>query len=171
MIDRAVASSEIIDGLHAAGVESPDISILSNEFLAEIPGMERKNLALHALQRLLNGEIRSRVKTNVVESRTFSRRLEDDVARYPADLISAVEMINELIALAKRPSRASKPWRGTGLSEEEVAFYNALAQNERAIQAIGSDTLRPIVHELLEQLNANATVDWYKRERPGPGCA
>ena len=101
MIDRAVASSEIIEVLHAAGIESPDISILSNEFLAEIPGMERKNLALHALQRLLNGEIRSRVKTNVVESRTFSRRLEDDVARYPADLISAVEMINELIALAK----------------------------------------------------------------------
>jgi type I restriction enzyme, R subunit len=123
MIDRAVASSEIIEVLHAAGIESPDISILSNEFLAEIPGMERKNLALHALQRLLNGEIRSRVKTNVVESRTFSRRLEDDVARYPADLISAVEMINELIALAKK----------TFKSLEAVARNRAVRRRSRVL--------------------------------------
>ena len=122
MIDRAVASSEIIEVLHAAGIESPDISILSNEFLAEIPGMERKNLALHALQRLLNGEIRSRVKTNVVESRTFSR-LEDDVARYPADLISAVEMINELIALAKK----------TFKSLEAVARNRAVRRRSRVL--------------------------------------
>jgi type I restriction enzyme R subunit len=164
LIDRAVASSEIIDVLRAAGVESPDISILSDEFLAEIRGMERKNLALDALQKLLNGEIRSRAKTNVVESRTFSRRLEEAVARYHANAISAVEMINELIALAKDLQEARRRGEEQGLSQEEVAFYDALAQNESAIQALGNDTLRLIAHELLEQLTANATVDWHKRE-------
>lgn len=164
LIDRAVASSEIIDVLRAAGIESPDISILSDEFLAEIRSMERKNLALDALQKLLNGEIRSRAKTNVVESRTFSRRLEDAVARYHANAISAVEMINELIALAKDLQEARRRGEEQGLSQEEVAFYDALAQNESAIQALGNDTLRIIAHELLEQLKANATVDWHKRE-------
>jgi type I restriction enzyme R subunit len=164
LIDRAVASSEIIDVLRAAGLQSPDISILSDEFLAEIRGMERKNLALDALQKLLNGEIRSRAKTNVVESRTFSRRLEDAVARYHANAISAVEMINELIALAKELQEARRRGEEHGLSQEEVAFYDALAQNESAIQVLGNDTLRIIAHELLEQLQANASVDWHKRE-------
>lgn len=164
LIDRAVASSEIIDILRAAGIESPDISILSDEFLAEIRGMKRKNLALDALQKLLNGEIKSRAKTNIVESRTFSRRLEDAVARYHANAISAVEMINELIALAKDLQEARRRGEDQGLSQEEMAFYDALAQNESAIQALGNDMLRVIAHELLEQLKANATVDWHKRE-------
>lgn len=164
LIDRAVASSGIIDILRAAGIETPDISILSDDFLAEIRGMQRKNLALDALQKLLNGEIRSRAKTNIVESRTFSRRLEDAVARYHANAISAVEVINELIALAKDMQEARRRGEELGLSQEEVAFYEALAQNDSAIQALGSDTLRVIAHELLEQLRANATVDWHKRE-------
>ena len=164
LIDRAVASSEIIDVLRAAGIESPDISILSDDFLAEIRGMERKNLALDALKKLLNGEIRSRAKTNIVESRTFSRRLEDAVARYHSNAISAVEMINELIALAKDLQEARRRGEEQGLSQEEVAFYDALAQNESAIQALGNDKLRLIAHELLEQLKASATVDWHKRE-------
>lgn len=164
LIDRAVASSEIIDILRAAGIESPDISILSDEFLAEIRGMNRKNLALDALQKLLNGEIKSRAKTNIVESRTFSHRLEDAVARYHANAISAVEMINELIVLAKELREARRRGEDQGLSQEEIAFYDALAQNESAIQAIGDAKLRVIAHELLEQLKANATVDWHKRE-------
>ncbi|MCX7326880.1 MAG: DUF3387 domain-containing protein, partial [Hyphomicrobiales bacterium] len=167
LIDRAVASSEIVDVLRAAGVEPPDSSILSDEFLAEIRGMERKNLALDALQKLLNGEIRSRANTNVVESRTFSRRLEDAVARYPANAISAVEMINELIALARDLQEARRRGEEQGLSAEDVAFYDALAQNESAIQALGNDTLRLIVHGLLEQLIAKATVDWHKRGSAG----
>lgn len=167
LIDRAVASSEIIDVLRAAGVESPDSSILSDEFLAEIRGMERKNLALDALQKLLNGEIRSCANTNVVESRTFSQRLEDAVARCPANAISAVEMINELIALAKHLQEARRRGEEQGLSEEDVAFYDALAQNESAIQALGNDTLRLIVHGLLEQLIAKAPVDWHKRGSAG----
>ncbi|MCR9195201.1 MAG: type I restriction endonuclease subunit R, partial [Hyphomonas sp.] len=164
LIDRAVASTEIIDVLRAAGIESPDISILSDDFLAELQGMERKNLALEALKKLLNGEIRSRLQTNVVESRTFSKRLEEAVARYHSNAISAVEMINELIALAKDLQAARRRGEETGLSGEEVAFYDALAQNQSAIEVLGDDKLRLIAHELLEQLRQNATVDWHKRE-------
>jgi type I restriction enzyme R subunit len=164
LIDRAVASTEIIDVLRAAGIESPDISILSDEFLAELRGLEQRNLALEALRKLLNGEIKSRSQTNVVESRAFSKRLEEAVARYHSNAISAAEMINELIGLAKDVQAARKRGEEQGLSEEEIAFYDALAQNESAVQVLGNETLRIIAHELLEQLRENATVDWHKRE-------
>ena len=164
IIDRAVASSEIVDILKAAGVTTPDISILSDEFLAEIQGMDRKNLALEALKKLLNGEIRSRSKTNLVESRAFSQRLEEAVARYHSNAISAVEMINELIAIAKDFRAARQRGEELGLSQEEIAFYDALAQNQSAIEVLGNDKLRLIAHELLEELRANASVDWHKRE-------
>jgi|TARA_R110000744_G_scaffold61821_6_gene127694 type I restriction enzyme R subunit len=164
LIDRAVASAEIVDILKVAGIDSPDISILSDEFLLEIQGMEKKNLALEALKKLLAGEIRSRMNTNVVESRAFSMRLEDAVARYHAGALSAVEMINELIALAKDLKAAQQRGEDQGLSPEELAFYDALAENESAVEAMGSDQLRLIAHELLEQLRENATVDWHHRE-------
>jgi type I restriction enzyme R subunit len=164
LIDRAIASSEVVDILKAAGITSPDISILSDEFLAEIQGMKRKNLALEALKKLLNGEIRSRSKSNLVESRKFSKRLEDAVARYHVNAISAVELINELIALAKDMQAARVRGEELGLSPEEVAFYEALAENESAVQAMGDEKLRLIAHELLETLRNNATVDWAKRE-------
>lgn len=164
LIDRAVASAEIVDILKVAGIDSPDISILSDEFLLEIQGMEKKNLALEALKKLLAGEIRSRMNTNVVESRAFSKRLEDAVARYHAGALSAVEMINELIALAKDMKAAQQRGEDQGLSPEELAFYDALAENESAVEAMGSDQLRLIAHELLEQLRENATVDWHHRE-------
>lgn len=164
LIDRAVASTEIVDVIRAAGIESPDISILSDEFLAELQGMERKNLALEALRKLLNGEIRSRLQSNIVESRAFSKRLEEAVARYHANAISAVEMINELIALAKDLQAARKRGEEQGLSAEEIAFYDALAQNNSAVEFLGHEVLRIIAHELLEQLRHNATVDWHKRE-------
>lgn len=164
LIDRAVASSEIIDILRAAGIESPDISILSDEFLAELRGMEKKNLALEALKKLLNGEIKSRSQTNVVESRAFSKRLEDAIARYHANAISAAQMIEELITLAKEIQAARSRGEEQGLSAEEIAFYDALAQNNSAVEVLGNDKLRLIAHELLEQLRQNATVDWHKRE-------
>jgi type I restriction enzyme R subunit len=164
LIDRAVASTEIIDVLRVAGIETPDISILSDEFLVEIQGMEKKNLALEALRKLLNGEIASRMRTNLVESRAFSRRLEDAVARYHAGALSAVEMLQELIALAKDMKTARARGEEQGLTPEEVAFYDALAENESAIEAMGNDRLRVIAHELLEQLKQNVTVDWQHRE-------
>ncbi|PSJ40592.1 type I restriction endonuclease subunit R [Allosphingosinicella deserti] len=164
LVDRAVASSEIIDILKVAGVQSADISILSDEFLIEIGKMEKKNLALEALKKLLNGEIVSRSKTNLVESRAFSARLEEAVARYHVGAISAVEMIQELIDLAKALQAARARGEEQGLSLEEVAFYDALAENESAVEAMGDEKLRLIAHELLEQLRANVTVDWHQRE-------
>lgn len=164
LVDRAVASSEIIDILKVAGIQSPDISILSDEFLMEVGKMEKKNLALEALKKLLNGEIVSRSKTNLVESRAFSNRLEEAVARYHAGAISAVEMIQELIDLAKDMQTARARGEEQGLSLEEIAFYDALAENESAVEAMGNERLRVIAHELLEQLRSNVTVDWHQRE-------
>ncbi|MGJ4967221.1 MULTISPECIES: type I restriction endonuclease subunit R [unclassified Bradyrhizobium] len=164
LIDRAVASSEIIDILKVAGFQSPDISILSDEFLLEVGKMEKKNLALEALKKLLNGEIVSRAKSNLVESKAFSSRLEEAVARYHAGAISAAEMIQELIELAKDMKASRARGEEMGLSEEEVAFYMALAENESAVEAMGNDKLRVIAHELLEQLRSNVTVDWHQRE-------
>lgn len=164
LVDRAVASSEIIDILKVAGLQSPDISILSDEFLMEVGKMEKKNLALEALKKLLNGEIVSRSRTNLVESKAFSSRLEEAVARYHAGAISAVEMIQELIELAKDIKAARARGEEMGLSQEEVAFYMALAENESAVEAMGDEKLRVIAHELLEQLRSNVTVDWHQRE-------
>lgn len=164
LIDKAVASSEIVDVLKAAGMTSPDISILSDDFLADIQNMKRKNLALEALKKLLNGEIKTRAKTNIIESRAFSKRLEDAVARYHANAISTVEMINELISLAKDIRDARNRGEEEGLTPQEIAFYDALAENNSAIEAMGDEQLRLIAHELLNSLKSNVSVDWHKRE-------
>jgi len=164
LIDKAVASSEIVDVLKAAGMTSPDISILSDDFLADIQNMKRKNLALEALKKLLNGEIKTRAKTNIIESRAFSKRLEDAVARYHANAISTVEMINELISLAKDIRDARHRGEEEGLTPQEIAFYDALAENDSAIEAMGDEQLRLIAHELLNSLKSNVSVDWHKRE-------
>ena len=164
IVSRAVVSTEIVDILAAAGIETPDISILSDEFLAEVQGLERKNLALEALRKLLNDEIRARSKVNVVESRSFSERLADAVARYHNNAISAVEVIQELIAMAKDLQAARRRGEEQGLTQEEVAFYDALAENESAVEVMGDRHLRVIAHELLTNLRKNVTVDWSHRE-------
>ena len=142
IIDRAIASAEIVDILKAAGIKTADISILSDEFLLEVAGMERKNLALEALRKLLNGEIKSRARTNVVESRAFSERLEAAVARYHAGALSALEMIQELIDLAKDLKAAEARGEESGLTPEELAFYDALAEHEKIRERIASLTAR-----------------------------
>jgi type I restriction enzyme R subunit len=164
LVNKAVADAEIIDILHATGVKTPDISILSDEFLLEIQSMGQKNLALEALKKLLNGEIKSKAKTNVVESRAFSQRLEQAVARYHANAISTVEMIQTLIDLAKDMQASAARGETEGLSVEELAFYDALAHNQSAVEAMGNAQLRLIAHELLEQVRKNATVDWHIKE-------
>jgi type I restriction enzyme R subunit len=160
LLNQAVANAEIVDILKAAGIQSPDLSILSDEFLGEIQQMEKKNLALEALKKLLNGEIKSRTRSNVVETKTFSRRLEEAVARYHANAISTVEMIQELIALAKDIKVSAARGEEHGLSPEELAFYDALAENDSAVEAMGSEKLRIIAHELVAQMRGSATVDW-----------
>ena len=164
ILDRAVVSTEIVDILSAAGISTPDISILSDEFLAEVQQLEKKNLALEALRKLLNDEIRSRSKTNIVETKRFSERLEAAITRYHMNAISTVEVLQELIALAKDVRAAHKRGDDEGLSEDEIAFYDALAENESAVELMGNDSLKLIAHELLMGLKGSATVDWSHRE-------
>ncbi|QUS36271.1 type I restriction endonuclease subunit R [Falsirhodobacter algicola] len=164
LVNKAVADAEIVDILKASGIKTPDISILSDDFLLEVQSMERKNLALEALKKLLNGEIKSRTKRNVVESRAFSQRLEEAVARYHANAISTVEMIQALIDIAKDVKASAMRGEAEGMSDDELAFYDALAQNDTAVEAMGNEQLRIIAHELLDQVRRNATVDWHKKE-------
>ncbi len=164
IVSRAVVSTEIVDILAAAGIKSPDISILSDEFLAEVQQMEKKNLALEALRKLINDGIRSRSKANVVQTKAFSERLEDAVARYHANAITTAEVLQELIQLAKDIRAARQRGEESGLSDEEIAFYDALAENESAVQMMGDDKLKLIAHELLMSLRENVTVDWAHRE-------
>lgn len=164
IVSRAVVSTEIVDILAAAGIKSPDISILSDEFLAEVRQMERKNLALEALRKLINDGIRSRSKANVVQTKAFSERLEDAVARYHANAITTAEVLQELIQLAKDIRAARQRGEESGLSDEEIAFYDALAENDSAVQMMGDDKLRLIAHELLISLRENVSVDWAHRE-------
>lgn len=163
IVSRAVVSTEIVDILEAVGLETPDISILSDEFLAEVQGMEKKNLAMEALRKLINGEIRSQSRINVVQTRAFSERLEEAVARYHSNAITTAEVIQELIQLAKDIRAAHQRGEEEGLSQEEISFYDALAQNESAVQVMGDDQLRVIAHELLNGLKTNASVDWQHR--------
>lgn len=164
IVSRAVVSTEIVDILAAAGIKSPDISILSDEFLAEVQQMERKNLALEALRKLINDGIRSRSKANVVQTKAFSERLEGAVARYHANAITTAEVLQELIQLAKDIRAARRRGEETGLSDEEIAFYDALAENQSAVQMMGDDKLRLVAHELLTSLRENVSVDWAHRD-------
>ena len=164
IVSRAVISTEIVDILGAAGLKTPDISILSDEFLAEVQGMEKKNLAMEALRKLVNGEIRSKSRVNVVQTRAFSERLEEAIARYHTNAITTAEVIQELIKLAKDIRAAHQRGEEEGLSLEEISFYDALAQNESAVEVMGNDQLRVIAHELLNSLKSNASVDWQHRE-------
>lgn len=164
LIDQAIANTEIIDILAAAGLSKPNLSVLSEEFLLEVQKMERKNLALEALRKLLNGEIKSRSRSNVVETRKFSERLTDAVARYHANALTTVEVIQELIKLAQDMRSAAQRGEAEGLSPEELAFYDALADNESAVDVMGDEKLRVIATELLNALKTNNSVDWYNRE-------
>lgn len=164
IVSRAVVSTEIVDILAAAGINSPDISILSDEFLAEVQQMEKKNLAMEALRKLINDSIRSRSKANVVQTKAFSKRLEDAVARYHANAITTTEVLQELIQLAKDIRAARQRGEESGLSDEEIAFYDALAENESAVQMMGDDKLKLIAHELLMSLRENVSVDWAHRD-------
>ena len=164
IISRAVVSTEIIDILAATGINSPDISILSDQFLGEIQKIKQKNLAIETLKKLLNDSIRSRSKTNIVETKSFSKRLEDAVARYHANAITTAEVLQELINLAKDIKVSKARGEESGLTDEEIAFYDALAENNSAVEILGNDKLKLIAHELLISLKSNISVDWAHRE-------
>jgi type I restriction enzyme R subunit len=164
IVSRAVASEGVIDVLAAAGLKKPDVSILSDEFLAEIRGMPHKNLAVEMLRKLLEGEIRSRSRKNIVQGRAFSELLEEAIRRYQNRAIETVQVIEELIALAKQIREADRRGETLGLTEDELAFYDALEVNDSAVKVLGDETLRRIAQELVRTVRANVTIDWTIRE-------
>ncbi|MYC80891.1 MAG: type I restriction endonuclease subunit R [Acidobacteria bacterium] len=164
IVSRAVASEGVVDIFAAAGLKKPDISILSDEFLAEVRGMPRRNLAVELLQKLLKGELAARRRKNVVQARSFAEMLEQTLRRYQNRAIEAAQVIEELIRLAREMREAAARGDGLGLSEEELAFYDALETNDSAVQVLGDETLRDIARELVETVRGNVTIDWTLRE-------
>jgi type I restriction enzyme R subunit len=149
IVSRAVSSDEVIDIFTAAGLKKPDISILSEEFLAEVRGMPQRNLAVEMLRKLLDGEVKRRSRKNIVQGRSFAEMLENAIKRYQARAIEAAQVIEELIALAKDMREADRRGEELGLTEDEVAFYDTLETNDSAVKVLGDETLRTIAQELL----------------------
>ncbi len=164
IISRAVSSEGVVDIFAAAGLEKPDISILSDEFLAEVRGMPQRNLAVELLQKLLKGEVAQRRRKNVVQARSFAEMLEQTLRRYQNRAVEAAQVIEELIQLAKDLRAANARGEELGLSEDELAFYDALETNDSAVQVLGDDILRTIARELVETVRNNVTIDWTLRE-------
>jgi len=164
IIARAVAPEGVVDIFAAAGLEKPDISILSDEFLAEVRGMPHRNLAVELLQKLLKGELSVRRRTNVVQARSFAEMLEQSLRRYQNRAIEAAQVIEELIELAREMRKAAARGEQLGLSDDELAFYDALGANDSAVSVLGDETLRDIARELVETVRANVTIDWTVRD-------
>ena len=164
IVSRAVASEGVVHIFAAAGLEKPDISILSEEFLAEVRGMKQPNLAVELLQKLLKGELAARRRKNVVQARSFAEMLEQTVRRYGNRAVEAAQVIEELIQLARDMREANARGKALGLSEDELAFYDALGMNDSAVQVLGDETLREIARELVETVRRNVRIDWTLRE-------
>ena len=164
IISKAVASDGVLDIFAAAGLDKPDISVLSDDFLAEVRGMPHRNLAVELLQKLIRGEVSTRRRKNVVQARSFSEMLERTLRRYQNRAIEAAQVIEELIELAKDMREAGARGNRLGLSEDELAFYDALETNDSAVQVLGDETLRDIARELVETVRNNVTIDWTVRE-------
>lgn len=164
IINDAIVSSEVIDVFDAAGIKRPDISILSDEFLAEIDGMERKNLALELLKRLLNDEIKTRGQMNIVQGRKFSEMLAEAIRRYQNGLIDSVKVIEELIQLAKDLRAADERGEELNLQKDEYAFYSTLADNPNAESVLGVQILRQIAMELTQSVRKNTSIDWQYKQ-------
>ena len=164
IVARAVAPDEVIDIFAAAGLRRPDISILSDEFLAEVRGMPQRNLAVELLRKLLAGEIRSRSRRNVVQARSFADLLEQSLRRYQNRAIETAQVIEELIALAADMRAANARGVELGLTEDELAFYDALETNDSAVAVLGEPELLAIARELTASVRANVTIDWTIRD-------
>ncbi len=164
IISKAVVSDEVIDIFAAAGLKKPDISILSDEFLAEVRGMPQRNLAVELLQKLLKGEIKNRSGRNVVQARSFAEMLEQAIRKYQNRAIETAQVIEELIQLAKDMRAAHKRGEDLKLNEDELAFYDALEVNDSAVKVLGEPTLVKIARELVETVRKNVTIDWTVRE-------
>jgi len=164
ILSKALVSDRVIDIFAAAGFEKPDISILSDEFLAEVKDMPQKNLAFEMLRKLLNDQIRIRMKKNLVQARSFLELLEKAIKAYTNKSIETAQVIQELLDRAKKIREDQNRGKDLGLNDDEVAFYDALADNESAKQVLGYDTLKTIARELVVMVRKNVTIDWTERE-------
>ena len=164
IISTAMVSDQVVDIFAAAGLQKPDISILSDEFLAEVRGMPQRNLAVELLRKLLAGEIKARSRRNVVQARSFAELLEQAVRKYQNRAIETAQVIEELIQLAKDMREAGARGEKLGLSEDELAFYDALETNDSAVKVLGEPTLQAIARELVVTVRKNVTIDWTMRE-------
>jgi type I restriction enzyme R subunit len=164
IVSRAVASDQVIDIFSAAGLKNPDISILSDEFLAEVKSLPQRNLALEVLRKLLNDEIKTRSKRNLVQSRLFSQMLEESIRKYQNRSIETAQIIQELIELAKDMRKANERGEKLGFTDEELAFYDALEVNDSAVKVLGDETLRIIARELVDTVRKNTSIDWTVKE-------
>ncbi|WP_120995948.1 type I restriction endonuclease subunit R [Stutzerimonas urumqiensis] len=164
IIGNAVVSSEVVDVFEAVGLDKPNIGLLDEEFLAEVRNLPERNLAVELLERLLEGEIKSRFASNLAQEKKFSELLGNVITRYQNRSIETAQVIEELIEMAKKFAAAARRGEQLGLSEDELAFYDALANNEASVRELGDETLAKIAHELTSNLRQNVTVDWSNRE-------
>jgi len=164
LISRAVASEEVIDIFAAAGLKKPDISILSDDFLQEVRQLPHRNLAVELLRKLLNDEIKTNSRKNVVQARSFAEMLEIAIRKYQNRAIEAAQVIEELIKLAKQMLEAQQRGENLGMSDDEIAFYDALEVNDSAVKVLGDETLKTIARELVEAVRRSVTIDWTVRE-------
>lgn len=164
IIGNAVVSGEVVDVFEAVGLDKPNIGLLDEEFLAEVRNLPERNLAVELLERLLEGEIKSRFKTNLTQEKKFSELLAGVIKRYQNRSIETAQVIEELIEMAKKFAAASQRGEALGLNDDELAFYDALANNEASVRELGDEVLAKIAHELTTSLRANVTVDWSSRE-------
>lgn len=164
IIGNAVVSGEVVDVFEAVGLDKPNIGLLDDEFLAEVRNLPEKNLAVELLERLLEGEIKSRFASNLAQEKKFSELLDNVIKRYQNRSIETAQVIEELIEMARKFAAASKRGEQLGLNDDELAFYDALANNEASVRELGDEILAKIAHELTASLRQNVTVDWSNRE-------
>ncbi|MBN1655090.1 MAG: type I restriction endonuclease subunit R [Deltaproteobacteria bacterium] len=164
IVSKAIASDQVVDIFSAAGLKTPDISILSEQFLTEVQAMQHKNLAVELLRKLLHDEIKTRSRHNLVQARSFAELLEKSIRRYQNRAIEAAQIIEELIALAKEMREAGRRGEKLKLTQDELAFYDALEVNDSAVKVLGDATLKKIARELVETVRNNVTIDWTVRE-------
>lgn len=164
IVDKAVVSEGIIDVFDAAGIKKPDISILSDEFLEEIKGMTRRNLAVELLKKLLGDEIKTRSRKNLIQGKKLSDMLENAIRKYQNNLLTTAQVIEELIKLAKDISESNNRGEELKLTDDELAFYDALANNESAREVLGDESLRDLARVLVQKVKANTSIDWMLKE-------
>ncbi|WP_019676050.1 type I restriction endonuclease subunit R [Arsukibacterium perlucidum] len=164
IIGNAIVSDQVVDIFDAVGLEKPNIGLLDDEFLDEVRNLPEKNLAVELLERLLEGEIKTRFSSNVIQQKKFSELLSNVVTRYQNRSIETAQVMEELVEMAKKFREAAKRGDDLGLTEDEIKFYDALANNEAAVLQLGDETLKKIAHELTDNLRKNISIDWSKRE-------